>query len=175
MSKCAEAASRIGLRITLLAGLLLPLLLMGCVQVQEISPSPTPSPSGAGNSLSLGQEHDVAILGVDFNPSSDSLRDVNQKTTITLSVAVENRGYQRESEISVMARLLGDKGADLLKQTSIIKSLAPGGIEIVDFSSVVAALQGSEFRLEISVNPVPNEAQIANNYKSYEVSISSSQ
>ena len=148
----------------------------GCVQVSEISSESATDRKAAAAlaGLVMGEEHDLSILAVEFAPPLNSLKSLPQDGKVTLRVAVENRGYRKETNVKVMAKLSTDKTQDFVQQELKIESLAPGAIEIVQFSSLIPSPQETHYRLEITVVGVPDEKQQANNSKTYDIRIAES-
>ncbi len=149
------------------------LLSAGCVQVSEIDSDPTPDHRAAEAlaNLVMGEEHDLSILAVEFDPPLNSLKSLPRDGKVTLRVAVENRGYRKESAIKVTAKVADDEAQDLVQQEQKIESLAPGAIEIVQFSSLIPSPQESHYRLEITVAGVTGEKLLTNNSKSYNIRV----
>ncbi|NLS75849.1 MAG: hypothetical protein GXY76_01175 [Chloroflexi bacterium] len=151
---------------------LLLLASVGCVQVSEIVGEPaTDKRAAALAGLVMGEEHDLSILAVEFDPPLNSLKSLPKDGQVTLRVAVENRGYRKEADIKVTAKLSGDEAKDSVQQEQKVESLAPGAIEIVQFSSLIPSPQGSHYRLEIGLAAVAGEKQLTNNNKSYDIRI----
>lgn len=167
--------------------LMLALISVGCVQVSVVDHPPTPTEeqplaiselaSGeegavATSGLAIKEEHDVAILAVDFAPPLSSLNALSYLEEVALHVAVENKGYRKETNMLVTTQLFGGERDDLIKQeTQRIEGLAPGQIQVLNFKSLMPVPYRSRYRLEIGVSPVAGEARWTNNYKGYDIRI----
>lgn len=166
---------------------LLALVSVGCVQVSVVDHPATPTevqvltitelatqekPAVATSELAIKEEHDIAILAVDFDPPLSSLSALSAPAEITLHVAVENKGYRKETSVLVTVQLFGSGRDDLIKQeTQAIESLSPGQIQVLYFRSLLPVPYRSRYRLEIGISPASGEARWTNNYKSYDIHI----
>jgi len=154
---------------------LLVLSLVGCVQVSVVDqPAVATAQASAAKELVIGQEHDLAILAVEFDPSPETLKAPPEKNEATLQVAVENKGYRKEESVLVAVRLYSDEPDDLVsEQTQTAEAIAPGEIKVLNFQSPLPKSYTSHYRLEISVSAVAGESYRSNNYKTYDIHVSS--
>jgi hypothetical protein len=156
----------------ILAAALPVLILAGCVQVSVLDRTATPEEQSLAATLNTREEHDLAILAVEFDPPLDALQAVPDTGEIALRVAVENKGYRKEVGIKVTIRLLvNPTGVLIQEETQDVESLAPGEIRIVQFKGVLPSPHRSQYRLEIGASPVSGETRWTNNYKDYEIRI----
>jgi hypothetical protein len=147
------------------------LLLAGCVQVSVLDRTVTPEEQGLA-SLSAREEHDLAILAVEFDPPLDALQAIPDTGEVTLRVAVENKGYRKEADIQVTTRLSVSPTGELLQsETQDIESLAPGEIRILQFRGMLPSPYYSQYRLDFEASPVSGETRLADNQKDYEIRI----
>lgn len=152
------------------------LLLAGCVQVSVLDRTASPEDQVLAAALNTREEHDVAILAVEFDPPLDALQAVTDASQVTLRVAVENKGYRKETEVQVVVRLLASQTDELLQsETQTLSSLSPGEIQVLQFRGVLSSPGGVRYRLEISADAVSGETRVLNNYKSYEIRITGRQ
>lgn len=119
--------------------------------------------------------HNVAIVGVDFDPplTAELLPD----SGITLLVAVENKGLNVEPQVAVSARLLDPAGeqsyGDLLRETVVEQALEPGDVRIVRFTEVTDLPPRSRYQLIVELAPVDGEADLEDNLRTYDVLLGS--
>ena len=147
------------------------LSLAGCTTVQIVDRAPTPldtlSPSKVRTRV---DEHDVAVLAIDFDPPLDYEQIVVRGEQATLLVAVENIGLQTEADVIVKTRLSAyEDVTPILEKTCYIDTIAPGQIRIARFKDISRIPYRSVYRLKVWVLPVPGEIGIANNQRSYDL------
>lgn len=149
------------------------LSLAGCARVEIVD-----RPSASLDSPSLGKvktptdDHDLAVLAIDFDPSLEYEQIIFRSEQATLLVAVENVGLETESDVQVKARLSArDDDNVILEKTCHIDSIAPGQIKIARFRGISRIPYRSAYNLRVWVLPVPDEAGLANNQRSYDLYI----
>jgi len=161
-------------RLTLIASVVI-LSLVGCSRIevvdrQEGNDIETPTPSQIAP-----DEHDLAILAVDFEPQLDYEQIVTDPDEITLLIAVENTGLSTETNILVEAQLSADEGRTVIvEQSAEITSIAPGETQVVRFSRIPRPPYRPTYQLSVQVVVVPGEANMANNLRIYDINITSS-
>ncbi len=145
----------------------------GCAGVEIVDRAPV-----SLNTVSVGknttpiEEHDLAVLAIDFDPSLDATQIMVKDKRATLLVAVENVGLQAEYDVKVKARLSDYEDETLiLEKTCYIDSIAPGQIKIARFKGIYRIPYRSSYRLKVWVVPVDGETGLANNQKSYDLYI----
>jgi len=148
---------------------LIALLLTGCGQVvitkEEVTNTPVPTPYGV--LTAPGGGHDLAVLGIEFNPP---LRydAVVAAGRLALLVAVENRGSYLEENVQVEARLLGLTESDeILKRTTYLDVLAPGEVKVARFENLQLLPYRPNYTLVVTVPPLPGETRLADNQRIY--------
>lgn len=175
MNRDVPEIRNFGTRIVRILAIALPvLLLVGCAQISVLDRTATPEDRNMTVALSAREEHDVAILAVEFDPPLDALQTAPATGQVTLRVAVENKGYRKESELQVVVRLVASQTDELLqKESQIVDSLAPGEIRVLQFVGVIPSFDGvsHRYRLEVAAAPVSGESRLVNNYKNYEIRI----
>jgi len=149
------------------------LSLAGCAGV-EIVDRPPVSP----DTLSLSKvktpvdEHDLAVLAIDFDPPLEYEQIMVKGEQATLLVAVENIGLQAEVDVRVKARLSAqDDDTPILEKTCHIDTIAPGQIKIARFKDISRIPYRQAYRLQVWVLPVLGEIGMANNQRSYDLYI----
>jgi hypothetical protein len=153
------------------------LSLAGCAEIKIVDRT-----SDSLNTLSLSsskskvitpvEEHDLAVLAIDFDPPLDYEQIVVEGEQATLLVAVENIGLQTEADVKVKARLsASEDDALILERTCYIGAIAPGQIKIARFKDISRIPYRQEYLLKVWVLPVPGEAGVANNQRSYDLYI----
>jgi len=122
-------------------------------------------------------EHAVGVIGVDFDPPLD-YEQVISNGGVTLLVAVKNLGLSTEPDVAVRAQLFdpaeyGEYGEpiNLLDQTLLARSLAPGEVRVVRFDQVTDLPLHKQYRLVVDVAPVPGERDLSDNTRSYDILI----
>lgn len=152
-------------------------MLAGCVSdVGPLDPSDDPRPPTAATVEPV--EHQLRIVAVDFDPSLDYAQIVSNNG-VTLMVAVENQGLYNEANVRVSARLLDPAAAPdalpILDETIVLTDVMPGQIRVARFSHDGDFMLLSSYRLEVAVDPVPDELQTDDNYRTYEVVVPGSE
>jgi len=167
--RCAIRYIRLITLITALASL----TATGCAGVEIVDRAPA-----SLNTLSLGKnrtpmdEHDLAVLAIDFDPSLDATQILVKDERATLLVAVENVGLQAEYDVKVKARLSDyEDDTPILEKTCRIDAIAPGQIKIARFKGISRVPYRPSYRLKVWVMPVESETSLANNQKSYDLYI----
>lgn len=147
--------------------------LAGCVQVQVTDAdrlANTPTPYSELTSPREGR--DLAILGIEFNPPL-RYEDVAAAGRMTMLVAVENRGLQAETGVHVEARLVGASDADeLARRTERLDTIAPGEVRVVQFDGLSLVPYRPSYILTVTVSPAAGESRLADNQRSYKLSVS---
>lgn len=149
------------------------LSLAGCSGVEIVDRAPvsldTPSPSKVRRPM---DEHDVAVLAIEFDPSLEYEQIIVRGEQATLLVAVENIGLQTEAEVEVKARLSTyEDDNPILEKTCYIDTIAPGQIKIARFKGISHIPRQRDYRLKVWIAPVPGEISTANNQRSYDLHI----
>ena len=148
------------------------LSLAGCAGVEVVDRAPasldTPSLSKVRTPV---DEHDLAVLAIDFDPSLEYKQIIVRGEQATLLVAVENIGLQTESDVKVKAWLSAYDDTPILEKTCHIDTIAPGQIKIARFKDISRIPYRQAYRLKVWVLPVPGEIGMANNKKSYDLYI----
>jgi hypothetical protein len=152
------------------------LSLAGCSGVEIVDRAPvslnTLSPSKARPPV---DEHDVAVLAIEFDPSLECEQIMFRGEQATLLVAVENIGLQTEAGVEVKARLSTyEDDNPILEKTCHIDIIAPGQIKIARFKGISHIPNRPDYRLKVWIPPVPGEIGIANNQRSYDLRITMS-
>lgn len=146
----------------------------GCAEVTVVdttpsaeSAEPLATPMVAGPS-----RHDLAILGLDFDPPLDYQQLILREQSIALLVVIENAGTATERDLVVEAQLTTPEDEDLiLTGQATVASIAPGEIQIVQFDPLTKIPYHATFYLEVSIVPVAGESDTINNHKAFEVQI----
>lgn len=165
-----------GLKLFWFFGALLLVLsvITGCVEVEVRDATPAASAPDTFASPLPGEDkdHNLAILAVDFDPPLDYQQLIILRRSITLLVAVENRGTSTEREVAVRAKLSTPEDPDLLfSQGASVSSIAPGEIQVVRFAQFGRIPYHQIFRLEVAVDPVKGESDLADNSKAFDIEI----
>jgi hypothetical protein len=165
-----------GLKQSWLFGALLLVLvtITGCVEVEvrdAIPAAGAPEPF-ASPLLGEDEEHNLAILAVDFDPPLDYQQLIIRRRSIALLVAVENRGTSTERDVAVRAQLSTSEDPDLLlSQGASISSIAPGEIQVVRFAQFGRIPYHQIYRLEVAVDPIKGESDLGDNRKAFDIEI----
>ncbi len=142
--------------------------LTGCVPRLEVLQSPVATPLPVATVAP--EQHALAILGVDFDPSLD-VAEMLSNGGVTLLVAVQNRGLETESNVYVTAHLVDASGSaqELLVETIVLYILAPGEVRVVRFTQVSNLPRRESYKLLVHVEPVQGESETADNSRSYDI------
>jgi len=146
-------------------------LLSGCVKIKVIDRTmATVLPPVELEAAANADEHDLAVLAIDFDPPLEYEQIMASREGITLLVAVENTGGNSENNVTVQAELSTDDGQTIiLEDEDQIPTIAPGEIKIVRFKSLGDIPYRTAYQLKVQVAPVTGEARTANNQKSYDL------
>lgn len=150
------------------------ILLGGCAEVEVANT--TPDAGSAEPFISpLAVDpirHDLAILGLDFDPPLDYQQLILREQSLALLVVIENAGTVTEQGLVAEARLTTPEDEGLvLSQQAIVKSIAPGEIQIVNFDPLTKIPYHATFHLEVSIGPVEGERDTTDNRKIFEIQI----
>jgi len=149
-------------------------LLSGCVEVQVVEPAPSDTPGLSVSPLSAEEgDHDLAVMAAVLDPPLEYEQLILRRQSVTLLVAIENKGASTERNVTVHANLTSPRDAKLsLSQEATIASIAPGEIQIVRFARLQEIPYYTAYRLEVSVDAVAGELDLGDNGKVYDVRIS---
>ena len=144
----------------------------GCVDIQVVDRAPSILEVTPGGYTETVDEHNLAVLAVDFDPQLEYDQIVARRDRgegITLLVAVENTGASREDNVSVGVELFAEDGKTaFLQKQGTIESIAPGEIKIVQFEDTDIPFSYT-YVLSVHVSPVTGETQLGDNRKSYDL------
>jgi hypothetical protein len=149
-------------------------ILTGCVEVQVVDTIPaaglsktftSPLPAASG-------ERNLAVMAVDFDPPLSYRQLLLHRQAVSLLVVIENSGGQSERNIQVQAQLSTVEDPGLrLAQAAMVESIAPGEIQIVRFAPLEEIPFHRVYRLEVMVDPVDGEKDLADNRKAFDIQI----
>jgi hypothetical protein len=164
-------------RVAFFVLLLAVVLASGCDSVEVVDRSPAATSGLAVQSHQVIDEHNLAILAVDFDPPlnyEDIMASKSRGEGITLLVAVENIGVSTERNVVVRARLSERSSADVyVDKQGTIEAIAPGEIKIVHLNNADIPFS-FEYTLEVSVLPIKGETRIGDNSKTYDLLVTQS-
>ena len=149
---------------------LLALLLAACAPSLEVVPDRRAPLTPV--STVTPQQHDLAIVAVDFDPPLD-FAQIRNNGGVTLLVAVENRGQSTEADVRITAQLQdpNDRLRELSSEAVMLGQLNAGALRMVRFTQVSDLPLRERYRLVVSVEAVAGETDIANNSRSYDIVI----
>jgi hypothetical protein len=158
---------RVGLGISLLV---LASLLASCTPSLEVVPDHN-APLAPVSTVAP-QQHDLAIVAVDFDPPLD-LTQIRDHGGVTLVVAVENRGQSAETDVRINAYLQDpdDHLRELSREAVMLGQLNAGALRVVRFAQVSDLPFRERYRLVVSAEAVAGESVITNNSLSYDIVI----
>lgn len=148
--------------------------LTGCAEVEVVDTTPPAgSPESFVSPLAVDPgRHDLAVLGLDFDPPLDYQQLILRQQSIALLVVIENAGTATEQDLEIEARLTTPEDEDLLlTRRASVKSIAPGEIQIVRFDRLNKIPYHDTFHLEVSIAPVDGESDTVDNRKVFEIQI----
>ena len=146
------------------------LSLTGCIKV-EVVDHQEETDTDTITSPVTPDEHDLAILAVDFGPQLDDYEQLfNDPDGITLLIAVENTGLSTESNVLVEAQLSADEGETILVERSTeIVSIAPGETQVIRFTQIPCPPYRPAYQLFVQAVAAPGETSLANNSRTYDL------
>ncbi len=149
----------------------------GSISVNDNPPTPSapaPPSSQVSDSLTTHPRHDLAVLGVDFDPALDTARLANHEP-VNLLVGISNQGTSRESDVLVTADLWsGDGSTRLLHTERRIDSLAAGNVMALRLSNTQTPPFMTRYRLAVKIAPVDGETNTSNNTRNLDIEINTS-
>jgi len=171
---------RSGIARTALAStaLLAYLVASGCGSISVADNTPTSSTpalsSEVSDSLATGPSHDLAIMGVDFDPPLDVDRIANHEP-ITLVVGVSNQGNRRETNVRLTADLWSvDRSQHLLHSEQTMGSIAAGNVVPVRLVNTRTPPFLTVYHLSVDIVPVDGESNTQNNSRQLDILVNSS-
>ena len=164
-------------RVAFFVLLLAAVVLSGCVDVEVVDRSASALNSVAVSDRAVTEEHDLAVLAVDFDPPLNYQEIVACKSRgegITLLVAVENTGVSAEQNVLVQAGLSERSSKTVyVEKQGTIDTIAPGEIKIVHLRDTDIPFS-FEYTLSVSIVPVAGETRLEDNSKTYDLLITQS-
>ena len=150
--------------------LLISATLLGCQSsIEVVTPGVTPVLSVV---TAVPQIHDVAIIGVDFDPALDYSQIISNGG-VTLLVAVENKGLATETNVELKVRLLDTvneaKPQELLNDTVAVRSLLSHEVRVVRFDPVTGLPVRERYKLVAELSPVMGEQELSDNTRSFDI------
>jgi hypothetical protein len=147
----------------------------GSISVNDNPPSSSnPPPSQLSNSITTRPRHDLAVIGVDFDPALDVER-LSRHEPVNLLVGISNQGSASESAVRITADLWsGDGSTRLLHTERTLESLAAGNVTAVRLVNTEAPPFYTRYRLTVKIEPVNGESNTANNTRSLDITVNTS-
>jgi hypothetical protein len=150
------------------------LISSGCVNIEVIDRTPSTRDSISAAGEEAVDEHNLAVLAVDFDPPLEYEEIVACKSRgegITLLVAVENTGLHTERDVTIEAQLSERSGETVfLHKQGTVEAIVPGEIKIVQFKDTDIPFS-YEYLLQVSAVPVTGETRLGDNLKKYDLLI----
>lgn len=160
-------------QLALIASIII-LVLTGCIRVEVVDHQEKTDVKATSPSQITPDEHDLAILAMDFEPQLDYKQIVNNPDGVTLLIAVENTGLSTETDVSIKAQLSADEGRTIIVERSTeIASIAPGETQVVRFTQIPRPPYRPTYQLSVQVVAVPGETNLVNNSRIYDLLITS--
>ncbi len=147
----------------------------GSISVSD-NPTPIPAPpsSQLSDSLTTHPRHDLAVLGVDFDPALDTARLANHEP-VNLLVGISNQGTSRETDVLVTADLWsGDGSTRLLHTERRIASLAAGNVMALRLQNTQTPDIMTHYRLSVKIASVDGETNTSNNTRNLDIEVNTS-
>lgn len=147
--------------------------MVGCVEVEELESTSELLAPEVDSPLPEGkEEHNLAVLAVDFDPPLEYEKLILRREAITMLVAIENTGGSTEQNVVVQAQLSSPDDPDLLlSQDAGVDSIAPGEVQIVRFPPLEEIPYHEFYHLEVMVHPVVGELDLGDNGKAFDIQI----
>ena len=146
------------------------LIAAGCGSIQ-ITDSPPPPSTDLSYVPNTGEQHDLSIAAVDFDPSLDIDR-IMANEPINLLVGIENKGNRREAGDSVHISLFnGDRSQLVLTDTQPVPILAAGDLTVVHFTRTDPLARFNDYVLQVDLDPVSHETNLINNHRTLTIDV----
>jgi hypothetical protein len=145
-----------------------------CDEVRVVDAPPESGiPEALVSPLPTGvKEHNLAVLTVEFDPPLNYQQLIFRRQSVTLLVAVENRGSSVEYDVTVRAELSTVEDPELLlTQGASVGSIAPGEIQVVRFARLGEIPYHQYYHLEVMADPVEGEDRLDDNRKAFDIEI----
>jgi len=150
------------------------LVLTGCIRVEVVDHQEKVEVETTSRSQITPDEHDLAVLAIDFEPQLDYEQIVNNPDGITLLIAIENTGLSTETDVSIEAQLSADEGrTTIVERSAQIASIAPGETQVVRFVQIPRPPYRPTYQLSVQVLAVAGETNLADNLRIYDLLITS--
>ncbi|GAB4516257.1 MAG: hypothetical protein Kow0047_28180 [Anaerolineae bacterium] len=158
-----------------LGATLLGFLLLGAACQPNIQITRQPGVAATATAVEVPRplEHNLTLLGVDFDPPLDHL-DLALGQGVVLMTAVQNTGLYVEEDVLVTARLFDvaqdrNRPALLAESTSYIARIAPGEVAIARFEPLTWLPLRDRYHLRVELRPVVGETDLSDNDQTYEI------
>jgi len=149
-------------------------ILPGCSSTIDLLQSAAATPAPVVTVIP--QQHDLSILGIDFDPPLN-YESIVSNGGITLLVAIENRGLCTESEVNLSARLMdradSAKARELLNETLTLDNVAAGEVRVARFTQVSELPARDGYHLVLELEPVAGEVDLSDNHRAYDIVVHS--
>ncbi len=149
----------------------------GSINISDNAPAtpiPAPPSSQLSDSLTTHPRHDLAVLGVDFDPALDTESLANHEP-VNLLVGISNQGTSRETNVLVTADLWsGDGSTRLLHTERRIGSLAAGNVMALRLQNTQTPAIMTHYRLTVKITPVDGESDTSNNTRNLDIEVNTS-
>ncbi len=148
--------------------------LAGCADIQVVDTTPAAVTSDTFTSplTTESKAHDLAVLTLDFDPPLNYQQLIVRRQSVKLLVAVENHGSSTERDVIVRVELTTPEDPDLIvTQAASLASIAPGEIQVASFGRLGELPYHQIYHLEVMVDSVAGESNLANNRKAFDIQI----
>lgn len=108
--------------------------------------------------------HDLAVISLDLDPPLQLLQIDQSQPNVALLAAIDNLGSFTEQQVAVVATLRSQPEDEvLLQRREVVANIAPGQATLVRFTGFPSIPARSAYELTVTVEPVPDEQNLANN------------
>ncbi len=142
-------------------------LLTSCVRVTENAPDKGLA-ANVDNRTDAATIRDLRVAAIEFNSKQFALDDGH----LELLVVIENRGDEPESSVPVRVVLTDDADQVVLDATEYAMDVARRDTAIIRFEGNLSGTLKPRYQLRVEVGSVPDETNISNNVRVYDVAIS---
>jgi hypothetical protein len=155
------------------------LALSGCVSGVSVSTHPSLAPPAVATATP--EQHNLMVIGVDFDPSLD-YEQIVANGGISLMAAIQNDGLEDETGVRVTARLIdpeaGAGQGELLNETVTLASVSAGKLAVARFPQVSmlplrrrSPRGGGRYRLEVQIEAARDERNLADNFRAFDIRV----
>ena len=140
--------------------------LTSCVRVTEYAPDKGLF-SNPEDRAEISVMHDLRVAAIELDSKQSALNEGH----LELLVVIENRGSEPEQDVPVRIILSDDADQVVLDSTEYVTLIAKRDTAIIRFQGNLPGMLKSHYQLRVEVGSAPDETNVLNNIRVYDVAI----